>query len=82
MVMPYPMDLLEQVRPRIASMEENPELAENFELARQRRTMSMQQRTAATEGKWELSYTRGFRPDGQEAPNHRTNLKLADFEES
>lgn len=81
MVLPYPIALLEEVKPRVESFDANPDLQMHFEQAKAQRISSIERRAAVTEGKWELSYTRGTNPDGVAAPEHRTNLKLAKFEE-
>jgi hypothetical protein len=80
MITPFPMGLLEQMKPRIRPLQSDHELNKNFVQAAERRHDATQ-RGDTWEGKYELTYTRGFRPDGVEAPEHRTNLKLQDFVE-
>lgn len=79
MVTPFPIQILEDVRPRQEPIEANEELHANFEQAKQRRMQSMQAQ-AGQDGQWELSYMRGFRPDGVAAPVHLTNLRLTKFD--
>jgi hypothetical protein len=82
MLVPFPVEVLEDVQPAFESSFDNPELLENYGNAKARRMESIQEKKALEEGKWELSYTRGVRPDGVTAPVHRTTLKLAEFQEA
>ncbi len=82
MLTPIPIGMLEEVEPRVELMESEPGLRMNFDQAVVRRRESMESEAPLEEGQWELTYTRGFRPDGTEAPVHRTNLKLQPFEDS
>jgi hypothetical protein len=80
MIAPYPIGLLEETRCRIRPIHTDREVNDNYSraiLARHDATV----RGDTWEGKFELSYTRGFRPDGEKAPDHRTKLKLESFHE-
>lgn len=80
MITPYPIALLEQVKPRIELMELEPELQKNVEQVVRRRMQSIAEERPK-EGEWELTYMRGVRPDGVEAKEHYTNIRLAAFED-
>lgn len=80
MITPYPMALLEEMKPRIRPIQTDHELNANYVQAAERRHDATV-RGDTWEGKYELTYTRGFRPDGKKAEEHRTNLKLAEFVE-
>ena len=81
MLTPFPMGLLEDVAPRQEMIEFQKELHQNFDQAIAQRRESIQTRAPLDEGKWELTYMQGRCPDGARAPEHRSNLKLAAFED-
>ena len=81
MLTPFPMGLLEDVSPRQEMIEFQKELHQNFDQAVAQRRESIQTRAPLDEGKWELTYMQGRCPDGARAPEHRSNLKLAAFED-
>jgi len=81
MLTPFPIGLLEEVEPRQELIDFQPELHQNFNQAVARRRDSIETKAALDEGQWELTYMQGRRPDGVAAPEHRTNLKLAPFED-
>jgi hypothetical protein len=79
MLTPFPIGMLEQVEPRQEPIDADPVLHANYEQAKERRMQSARELTAH-KGQWELTYMRGYRPDGVAAPVHLTNLRLAKFD--
>jgi hypothetical protein len=84
MLMPYPMELLEQVQPRFADLAANPILHDDFAVwHRSRRELHAQQREEAEKAgekmTFALDYMRGRMPDGERAPAHRTTLNVVKF---
>lgn len=82
MITPFPLDLLEKVRPSFASFDDDPDLFDEFLHWRDHRKKQMQEATAArsSEGLFRLDYLKGLHPDGTRTREHRSSLKLAAFE--
>lgn len=79
---PFPLDLLESLRPEIRSMSEEPELLKKLEAAaiERQQTLAQYQPLLETEERFELNYMRGeTRDQARRAEGHRTNFKLAEF---
>ena len=81
---PVERDLVEAVRPRIARLDEAPELKRQFE-AWSRSRDSFQAEIAAHPPQapaetWQKAYYRGVDADGRSAPDHRTKVRLPEFE--
>ena len=79
MIVPFQMELLEQVQPRIASLDSDPELRDEFNLWVH--TRAMQNQRSAQQGSqiFALDYIRGKGTFGEKAVTHRTGLKIAPF---
>ena len=82
---PIPRYLAETVRPRVAPIEEAPELKRQFEAwsasrnAFQARMIADPPKAAAD--RWQKLYYRGVDPDGAACPvDHRARLRLAEFQ--
>jgi len=80
MLTPFPLDMLEHVEPRFVPLQNDLKLAEHARQANERREEERRLRRTVTEGKFELNYMRGYCPDGEQAPSHRSNFKLKEFE--
>lgn len=80
MLTPFPLDMLERIEPRKLPMANDRKLAENWRIAYERRAEEMRVQRTRTHGEFELNYMRGYAPDGEEAPVHRSNFKLKKFE--
>lgn len=74
-VFPIQLEMLESVHPRLSSLEDS-ELAEPNERWSKRREGFLTNR----EPGWQKNYYRGEKADGSIAPEHRTKLKLQEFE--
>ena len=81
---PVERALVEQVRPRIAPLEEAPDLKRQFEAwsaSRDKfRADVLVDPPATPAGSWQKAYYRGVDADGAPAPDHRPKLRLAEFE--
>ena len=82
---PLPRDLPERVRPRIAPIDEAPDLKRQFAAwSASRDAFQARMRThppSAPADKWQKLYYRGVDADGRKGcPDHRGKLRLAEFE--
>lgn len=73
MLIPYPLDLLEEVQPRFASLDSNPDLRAQFNVWAQGRY----EQVVRTQVR--LDYMRGQDAFGERAEQHRTRMKVAAF---
>ena len=82
----FPLErrVVEQVRPRIAPLEEAPELKRQFETWSASRDRFQAEVAAhpppAPADAWQKAYYRGVDADGAPAADHRAKLRLAEFE--
>jgi hypothetical protein len=74
MLIPYPLTLLEQVQPRVASLDSNPDLRDQFKVWAQSRREQFVRGDPSR-----LDYLRGEDVYGEKAGQHRTKLSLARF---
>jgi hypothetical protein len=79
MIIPYPLDLPEQVKPRIVKAQSNPELMNDLAIWVKARKEQEAHNRVSTAKKFGLDYMRGQRPNGEPAPKHRTALNLQTF---
>jgi hypothetical protein len=76
--MPYPLDVLEAVSPRVAPIEAAPEVHAAFKRWADSRT-SFNRDTSRPETAWQKDYFKGKTTDGARAAVHRTRLHLRPF---
>jgi hypothetical protein len=77
---PYPMKLLEMVKPSVASLDSNPVLKEDFrEFVKARREQQANKPPPGEGPNFRMDYLRGRRPDGERAPVHKTSLRVQPF---
>lgn len=81
MVMPYPLDLLEAMRPRVVPIEEAPEVKAAFERWTESRSRFIDDPDRQPE-QWQKDYFQGKTAQGNRAPAHRTRFRLKPFEPS
>lgn len=85
LIFPLQRGLVEQVRPRVADISEDPELKRRFETWSASRDAFQAQVAAhppaAPSDKWQKFYYRGVDAEGVAGPpDHRSKLRLAEFE--
>ena len=82
MLIPFPLDYVDNINPTIRMIATNPVLQEDFENFTLNRRAEMSEVMKDIEGfRFDLSYMRGRKPDGEPAPEHKTNLALKKFED-
>lgn len=80
MLTPFPLDLLESLRPEIRPIASDPGLLERWEAAKRERNETIRRAMEGAKQGFELNYMHGNQLDGDKWANHRTNLKLQDFD--
>ncbi len=81
MLTPYPLDLLESLAPKQKLVTAEPELHDAFRAAADRRNQTLQRTAESGEKHFELDYMHGRDEEGHKRQGHRTNVKLAAFED-
>ena len=81
MLTPYPLDLLEGLTPKQKLVTAEPELHDAFRAAADRRNQTLQRTAEKGEKHFELDYMHGRDEEGHKRQGHRTNVKLATFED-
>lgn len=79
-ILPFAPATAEQCAVSYGTLDEEPDLKRAFEAWRQSRN-TFNARPDRTAEEWQKGYMRGQTPDGTKAENHRSNLKLARFDE-
>ncbi len=83
MIIPYPIEILDQFKARTASIESEVELQQQHGewAAIRQRQLKDAIKAGSTEGLFRLDYVRGSRPDGSFAAAHWSKFKLATFDQ-
>lgn len=82
MLMPFPLDFLETIEPVVKPIATNEMLEEDFETFCMHRRAELREVAKDVEGfQFDLKYMRGRKPDGEPAPDHKTNFTLRKFED-
>ncbi|MFI4896332.1 MAG: DUF6065 family protein [Phycisphaerales bacterium JB059] len=76
---PYPMHLLEAVKPEVVDVRNNPELHRQVVEATKSRAEIIQKNAETGGADWEKKYMRGVDAKGNPVGTHKTNFKLAPF---
>jgi hypothetical protein len=79
MIIPFPLDLLDHVEPRIEPIDANPELRDAFRLWAHTRAMQNQRTAQTGTPTFALDYTRGADTFGEPAREHRSVFKVTPF---
>lgn len=75
---PFPIDLLEQLTPRLTLLSDDKDLADRYRAWSQSRSIFNAKPDRKPE-EWQRDYFRGQTVDGAKAPEHRTKVRLAQF---
>lgn len=79
-ILPMPIDLLDDLAPRLVPLEANPELHQAFSAWSASRTM-FNQSPQRTDADWQKDYFQGKTMAGERVHGHKTRLHLAPFVE-
>jgi hypothetical protein len=83
MLVPVPRGLAESLQPRLSRLQDNPELAAQYDKWRSQRSAFLgaltQGQPEALARSWQRDYMKGLLPDGGRAPEHQTRLRLKEF---
>lgn len=80
MVTPFPLAMLEDVKPRFANITDDPALLEEYRAFVQSRSQGLKDLFGKGTPFWEKSYMKGTRPDGSQHGEHRSRFVLPGFE--
>lgn len=80
MICPFPMAMLEDVRPRVAPITEDKTLFKQYAAFVSSRSAGLADLFGKGTPFWEKAYMKGVRPDGSEPPEHRSRFALPGFE--
>lgn len=80
MLVPFPLALLEEVKPRVRQLSEDPVLEQDFKAFVAGRGAVIKAREQKQAFEYQMDYMRGHLPDGSVVTTHRKAFKLAEFE--
>lgn len=78
-IVPYPIDLIEKLQARYATLDSDPNLKAQYQQWCQDRN-AFNTKKGRTPQEWQKYYYGGKYPDSTPAPTHRTALKLSRFQ--
>ena len=82
LLVPFPLAMLEAVRPTFSTLDADPVLKADYAAFTQRRNANIASLKSGGPSSWSMDYMRGHLPDGTEVTEHRRGFKVARFEQT
>lgn len=79
LLVPFPLAMLEEVEPEFKTLDDDPQLKQDFYTFTAQRSGNLEKIGAGGKGTWAMDYMRGHLPDGTAVNEHRKAFKLARF---